>query len=242
LKRFSLKFILGTFISLIMIITLLLLGMWQLQRLEWKEHHTKQLLNMDPKSFMPIEETILSLKGKTDVTFRKVRVKGFFYHNLSIELIPRTWHGKSGAHVYTPMVVQPSGHLLMVNRGWVPDEKKDLKYDNPVGEVDLMGYLQQPMVPGWMTPDNVVHQKAWYYMDLDAMEDEVAKEKPEVADKMLPFYMISIETRTGDEYPKPIDVMAMVKNNHFGYALTWFFLAIALAVMYIFFIRRNHII
>jgi surfeit locus 1 family protein len=225
-----------------MILIMLLLGMWQMQRLEWKEHHMNQILNMDPKSFAPIEETILNLKNTPDVSFHKVRVRGTFYHDLAIELIPRTWHGQSGAHVYTPFVLAPSGHLIMINRGWVPDEKKGIKYDNPEREVELIGYLQQPMVPGWLTPDNVVHQKAWYYLDLEAMEDEVAKEKSEIAEKMLPFYMISIETRKRDDYPKPVDVITMVKNNHFGYALTWFFLAIALGVMYIFYIRSNKII
>ncbi len=227
---------------MVMIITMFILGMWQLQRLEWKQQHIHQLLNMDPKSFTPIEEVILSMKRSPDVSFNKVRVKGEFDHNLSIELIPRTYHGQSGAHVYTPFILSPSGHMLMINRGWVPDVKEGLKYDNPRGEIELLGYLQQPMLPGWFTPDNVVHQKAWYYLDLNAMEDEIIKERPDLAGKVLPFYMIDIEKRPRDEYPKPIDVMAMVKNNHFGYALTWFFLAIALGVMYIFYIRKNRLI
>lgn len=242
MNRFSLKFLAGTAVVMVMIITMFLLGMWQLQRLEWKQNHMNQLLNMDPKSFVPIEEVILNLKNTPDVSFHKVKVRGEFDHNLSIELIPRTYHGQSGAHLYTPFILSPSGHLLMINRGWVPDKKEGLKYDNPKGEVELLGYLQQPMIPGWLTPDNVVHQKAWYYLDLEAMEDEIVKEKPELASKVLPFYMISIEQRKRDEYPKPVDVLAMVKNNHFGYAVTWFMLAIALGLMYIFYIRKNKII
>lgn len=240
--RTSFRFIIGTGVVIVMVITLFLLGMWQMQRLEWKQAHANQILNMDPKSFAPIEETIIDLKNIEDVTFKKVSVKGVFHHDLSIELMPRTWHGQNGAHLYTPFVLVPSGHLLMINRGWVPEKKDGVKLDNPEGEVELKGYLQKPMVPGWMTPDNVIHQKAWYYLDLEAMEDEVLKIKPEIAKKILPFYMISIETHHRDEYPKPIEVLAMVKNNHFGYALTWFFLAIALAVMYMFYIRHNRII
>lgn len=225
-----------------MIITLVCLGLWQLQRLEWKEKHTQQILNMDPKSFAPIEEIIVNLKHIEDFNFQKVRVKGSFYHDLTIDLMPRTWHGQNGSHVYTPLLTSPSGHLVMVNRGWIPENKKGIKIDNPEGEVELLGYLQQPMLPGWLTPDNVVDKKAWYYLDLEAMEDEVAKLNPKLAKKILPFYMISVEQRHRDEYPKPIQVLDMVKNNHFGYALTWFFLAIALSIMYIFYIRQRGII
>lgn len=242
MQPFSLRFILGTGLVMVMVITMFILGMWQMSRLEWKQHHINQILNMDPKSFVPIEEIILSLKNDPNLYFQKVKVRGVFRHEYSIELIPRTFHGRSGAHIYTPLVLSTSGHMLMVNRGWVPDDRTDLKYDNPVGEVELMGYLQPPLVPGWMTPDNVVAHKAWYYLDLEAMEDVVARDIPEVANKMLPFYMISLEKRRRDEFPKPIDVMEMVKNNHFGYALTWFMLAIALAVMYIFYIRKNKLI
>ncbi len=242
MRRYSLRFIFGTGATLVMIITMLVLGMWQMNRLEWKENHQKQLLNMDPRSFAPIEETIIDLKNIPDVNFRKVRVKGTFHHDMSIELLPRTWHGHSGAHVYTPFVLSLSGHMLLINRGWIPDKKEGIKLDDLEGEVELLGYLQQPLLPGWMTPDNVIDQKAWYYLDLEAMEEEIVKLKPKYANKLLPFYMISIETRHRDEFPKPIEVLTLVKNNHFGYALTWFFLAIALGIMYIFYIRQNRII
>jgi surfeit locus 1 family protein len=225
-----------------MIITLFVLGMWQLHRMEWKERHASQILNMDPHSFASMEEVMINLKKNPEVMFRKVRVKGVFLHELSIELISRTYHGQSGAHVYTPMVMTHSGYMVMVNRGWVPDKKDGIKYDNPVGEVELQGYLQSPPLPGWVTPDNVIEKKAWYYLDLEAMEDVVIKAKPELEDKVLPFYMISIEKRERDDFPKPIEVIDMVKNNHFGYALTWFFLAISLGIMYIFFVVRSRVI
>ena len=240
--RYSLRFIFGTGLVLLTIVILVILGLWQLKRYEYKLNYTHQILNLDPKSFAPIEEIIVNLKYIPDVNFVKVRLKGIFHHDLSIDLIPRTLHGQTGAHVYTPFLIIPSGHMIMVNRGWVPEKKDHLKFYQQTGAVEIFGYLQQPTLPGWMTPDNVADKKAWYYLDLEAMQDVIAADRPEIGKKMLPFYMISMEKPHRDEFPKPIDVMTMVKNNHFGYALTWFSLAIALAIMYIFYLRNNRVV
>ncbi len=205
--------------------TLLGLGVWQLERLKWKQTILAHIENKDPKSFASLEEVITH--NSQDSGFRKVKFRGVFHHDLSLRLIPRTWQGLNGAHLYTPMTLASSDHTILVNRGWVPENQDNMNISRPMGEIETLGYLQKPVSPGWFTPENDIDKKAWYYLDLDALQQELNKD-------LLPFYVISIETPNPKDDPRPLDPLTMLRNNHLGYAITWFLLAFALLVMYIY--------
>lgn len=218
-----------------MLLTLLGLGTWQIERLKWKQELLAKIENTDPKTFMPLEE-IVSID---DIKFLKVKLRGTFHHDLSILLIPRTWNGMNGGHLYTPMTLSASGHTLLVNRGWIPKDQQHIIIQKPSGEIEILAYLQAPTLPGWLTPENVIDQKAWYYLDLEAIGDEIAKTEPEIGKNILPFYAIAFEGASLNAYPKSLDPILMLRNNHLGYALTWFSLAFVLIIMYIVYLRKQ---
>lgn len=147
MKYTSLKFVLGTCTVFIMTICLLSLGVWQTQRLQWKEGLLFKIENRDASTFVPLEQFILENDDLKSMSFNKVKLRGTFQHDLAFRIIPRTWNGRSGAHLYTPMTLSSSGKMLLVNRGWIPDNSKDITVEEPSGEIDLMGYLQLPNAP-----------------------------------------------------------------------------------------------
>ena len=68
---------------------------------------------------------------ESDYSFKKVKVRGIFDHNKEIQ-VEKMHNGEKGVEIITPFFT----HLnekgeevgLLVNRGWVPHDLKDLKY------------------------------------------------------------------------------------------------------------------
>lgn len=239
--RYTPRFVLGTGVFLVMFLTLNALGVWQLHRLQWKNELITKVISSDPKTFVPVEEIILKYNNIENIDFIKVRVRGRYLHDQELELVPRTYQGQNGAHVYTPFQLSQSGHIILINRGWVPERKDNITVAQPQGDVEVFGYLQEPLLPGWLTPDNVSHRQIWYYIDLEAVQEEIAKTYPQLAKRMLPFYMFAKGEENAADYPKALVIQSLIKNNHLGYALTWFCLAISLLIMYIIYVRKNRI-
>ena len=74
------------------------LGVWQLQRLEWKNKLLQSVANTDPTSY-----SLLAADSSIE-EFSKVVVTGNYLPNLEIRLEPRMHERKLGAHLLTPLL------------------------------------------------------------------------------------------------------------------------------------------
>jgi cytochrome oxidase assembly protein ShyY1 len=83
---------------------------------------------------------------------RRVILSGQFLHEAEMLVGPRNkgGPGRPGFFVYTPMVLS-DGHVVIVNRGWVPrshsDQSSRLNLSSealPYGKVSLVGMLRRP--------------------------------------------------------------------------------------------------
>ena len=79
--------------------------------------------------------------------------------------------GKAGYHVLTPLQVE-DGTVLLVNRGWVPLDRRD-PASRPDGQVPdavtVTGILRVNAHAGWLTPENHPADNLWFSYDLPAM-------------------------------------------------------------------------
>lgn len=68
---------------------------------------------------------------ENDYSFKKVKVRGIFDHNKEIQ-VEKIRNGEKGVEIITPFYthLNENGEEvgLLVNRGWVPEDLKDLKY------------------------------------------------------------------------------------------------------------------
>ena len=137
----------------------------------------------------------------------------------------------------TPLV-RRDGPPVLVNRGWVPKDRKEPASRSPgqvAGEVSVDGIARVSQVrTGWlsgMIPDNQPDRNLWFTMDLPAMA--AALGLPEVA----PLYVEAGPAPNPGTYPLGGQTRVSLPNDHLQYAATWFLLAIALAVIYVVFHR-----
>ena len=205
---------------------LLWLGIWQLQRLHWKEGLIAQLAANAAVDPVGLEAAGARLAEGHNVEFLKVRFPATYSHDAGMTMIA-TYDGGPGWTVVTPAVT-PTGLAVLVDRGQVPaDRVGDI--DKPGGEVEITGIVRLYLHgKGYFDPDNDPAHKSWYWWDVAAMLG-ASQLPPDVTP--VPFVVQLLPEPGASAYPRPPEPKANLRNNHLGYAITWFGLAAVLVVM-----------
>jgi len=213
---------------------LLGLGTWQVQRLHWKEGliaAREAGLHAPPAAPPP------SLDAARALEFHPVRVEGQFRNNRELYLNLESARGDPGFHVVTPLMLA-DGSALLVDRGFVPTDKKapQARQEGELGgTASVTGLVRIPSdgKPSWFTPDNDPARNSWFYVDVAAMAQAAGLERA------LPFYIDADATPNPGGWPQGGQTLTDLPNNHLQYAITWYALAVALAAIYIRFLRRR---
>jgi len=213
------------------------LGVWQLQRLQWKEGLIAQIEARVHAPPVTLEEAVAKARAGKDISYLRVTAEGRFDHGKERYLYAVTDEGV-GWHVITPLTT-PDGEVVLIDRGVVPDAFRDPAV-RPQGEiggtVTVTGLARQSESQGRFTPDNEPEQNRWFWRDLGALTRSMFPgSEPEVA----PFI---IEAERGDVpggWPRGGATRLDIPNNHLQYAITWFLLAFCLLIIYVVYVRSR---
>lgn len=216
------------------VVLALVLGTWQVQRLQWKsaliaerqaQRDAAPLAGL-PANFDPAQHE-----------FRKVRVSGRFLHAKEMYLAARSFRGNPGYHIVTPFAVAAAGDgTILVNRGWVPIERKEPDSRKPgqaEGETTVEGYLRVPPPQGWFQPDNEPGKNFWFFVDVPAMARHAALAE------VKPYILEAGPAENRGGYPIGGQTRFELPNDHLQYAITWYSMAVIGLVIYLLFHRRR---
>ncbi|MGE0745445.1 MAG: SURF1 family protein [Rhodospirillales bacterium] len=207
------------------------LGTWQVERLHWKEDLNATLAaRLAAPAVVP--EALPADPAATE--FRKVRLEGRFRHDRELYLGPRTLRGEVGVHVVTPFQ-RTAGGTVLVDRGFVPAARKDpaTRAEGQVaGVVTMEGVLRLPGRRGPFTPDDDPRANQWFVVDPPAMAAAAG------IGGVAPWYVDAGPAPNPGGLPVGGQTVVMLPNNHLQYAVTWYGLAAALAVIYVLSSRR----
>ena len=214
------KFLFSVFVYFI-ILTLISLGFWQIYRLNWKLELIEQIENSlknDPVELSNIEKkNYLRIKTSGNIDFDKQ----IYLYNLNDA-------GKPGFEVINPIKIGDENYL--VNRGWIPFEKKDLPEINLVDQNLIVGTLMLQTKPSTFKPENDIEKNYWFTLD----REDILK----FTGRNFSDYVIYLN---GDyKIPKPRVITAKISNNHKKYAITWFSMAISILLIYLYFRKKNY--
>ena len=214
------KFLFSVFVYFI-ILTLLSLGFWQIYRLNWKLELIEQIENSlknDPVELSNIEKkNYLRIKTSGDIDFDKQ----IYLYNLNDA-------GKPGFEVINPIKIGEENYLM--NRGWIPFEKKDLPELNLVDQNQIVGTLMLQTKPSTFKPENDIEKNYWFTLNREDISKFTGRNFSE--------YVIYLN---GDyKIPKPRVITAKISNNHKKYAITWFSMAISILLIYLYFRKKNY--
>jgi surfeit locus 1 family protein len=217
------------------------LGVWQLQRLAWKEALIARVAMRMQMSFAPpapAEAEWPNVNAEAD-EYRRVRVTGTFRHDLEAlcyELLSDA-KGKfsgPGYWVLTP-IETAGGAAVVVNRGFVPLERKDpatRREGQIAGVVTVTGLLRMPERRSWFTPADDPAHHLWQVRDPAAIAAAYGLARTS------PFFIDADASPPGG-LPEGGETKLVFPNRHLEYAITWFGLAFTLVVVFIAFARKQ---
>ena len=214
------KFLFSAFVYFI-ILTILSLGFWQIYRLNWKLELIEQIENSlknDPVELTSIEKkNYLRIKTSGEIDFDKQ----IYLYNLNDA-------GKPGFEVINPIKIGDENYLM--NRGWIPFEKKDLPEINLVDQNQIVGTLMLQTKPSTFKPENDIEKNYWFTLNREDISKFTGRNFSEYVIYLNGNYKI----------PKPRVITAKISNNHKKYAITWFSMAISILLIYLYFRKKNY--
>jgi len=214
------------------------LGIWQLDRKTWKENLIAAMntrLSHAPADLPPREDW-----GRLEQQREEFNRVGFPAEFLPGQAALVYSAGSAlrpdvkgpGYWVFAPARLA-GGSLVVVDRGFVPLDRKDAAATTPPASVDIVGVMRWPETRGTFTPADDPKGNIWYLRDIKAMA--AAHHWHNTA----PFYIEQESPVPAGGLPKPGKLVVNLPDNHLQYAITWFGLAFGLFCVYVVYLVRR---
>lgn len=194
------------------------LGLWQVERLQWKLDLISRVEQRVSASPMPPPPPSAWPSVSRDADeYLKVEAKGRFLTGKETLVQAVTALG-SGFWVLTPFQTD-DGFTILVNRGFVPQERRDpaSRREGTVdGETRVTGLLRLTEPGGAFLRSNDAAANRWYSRDVAAIAQ--ARGLTGVA----PYFVDADATPNPGGWPVGGLTVVSFNNHHLIYAFTWF--------------------
>ncbi|HYF08322.1 MAG TPA: SURF1 family cytochrome oxidase biogenesis protein [Acetobacteraceae bacterium] len=197
------------------------LGTWQAERLRWKTDLLARIAAAEAAPPVPL----------TDPPEPWVRViaTGRFDHAREAQLGIEVRGTVLGTHLVTPLIREGAPPLL-VDRGWIPLERAQ-SIARPEGEQRIAGYIRPGERAGLFSARDDVAGRRFYTADPAAIGAALGIPAP------ASYVLVALGE--GTALPIPARTLPRPTNNHLGYAITWYGLALSLLGVFLAWARRR---
>lgn len=208
------------------------LGIWQVQRLFWKLDLISTVESRVHAAPVPAPtESEWPAVTEQDDEYRHVTANGAYLDTET--LVQAVTEYGAGFWVMTPLK-QDDGTIILVNRGFVPTDKKaPADRSLPDGPIQVTGLLRMSQPGGAFLRSNDPEAGRWYSRDVAAIAatDSLIKVAP---------YFIDAQAGPSDG-SLPIGGLTVIKfrNSHLAYALTWGVLALMSLAGFVYGVRSG---
>jgi surfeit locus 1 family protein len=205
----------------VMILLLLGLGTWQVQRRAWKLGILEQVAAAERDPAVKLRPGL--------PPFAKVFVTG----RLRLDLA--AWYGADvrgdvlGAQLIVPLERADAAPVL-VDLGWLPQGARPRE---PAGESTVTGFIRPGERPGWFAAADDPARRLFYTLDPPALGAALGLRAAE------PFTVVALGQAPPPGAPDPARHLPSLPNNHLQYAITWYALAVVLAVVFVVYVRKG---
>lgn len=221
--------VLSAALVLLMCALLLSLGFWQLDRAQQKRVLQQAYDSRRDDAPMQIRDDAAAAPAWR---YRRAQATGEYLADRQFLLDNRVHQGRVGYHVLTPLRLQRSGVVLLVNRGWVPQgaTRADLPaLPAPQTEVRIEGLIDFPPDKVFALGEGEDRDPGWPKV--------LQRVRPDLQAQQLGARLLPLVLLLGPEQPhgfvRDWNPIVMGPERHVGYAVQWFALAAALMILYI---------
>ncbi|MDB5843877.1 MAG: putative transrane cytochrome oxidase [Polaromonas sp.] len=206
------------------------LGQWQLRRAAQKEAVQAAI---DAKNKLsPLDGSSLSAtENIADEIHRQAVVQGTWQATHTVYLDNRPMNGRSGFWVFTPLMLQGSGQVILVQRGWAPRDFADRSrlppVATPAGMVTVQGRIAPPP------------SKLYAFKGVDAglirQNLDLAAFRTETGLPLLEGVSLLQTGSPGEGLLREWAAPNLGVDKHYGYAFQWFGLCLLVVILYVWF-------
>jgi surfeit locus 1 family protein len=201
---------------------LISLGLWQVQRLDWKENI---LAEIDTRLMAEPRPLSLFVNEASD-EYSRVSLSGTPTGDELHVLVSGTEAG-TGYRVISRFETEIGA--ILVDQGLLALENKDAA--PLIAPMQMTGTLLWPDDQNSNTPDPDLGENIWFARNIATMSEALNTQ---------PLMVVTTQAMPADPRLTPLPVnTASIKNDHFEYAVTWFLLALVWAIMTFYLIRRT---
>lgn len=207
--------------TVVMLMVLLGLGTWQMQRRAWKAELLARIdaAELHPGIALPADPP----------DFAKVQAKGLLQTDRIARYGAEVRADTLGSHIIVPMV-RDGADPLLIDLGWAPNQlRAPLVF--PAGPID--GFVRPAEHAGSFAAKDDPGQHLFYTLDPAVIG--FALGQPKVA----PFTLVAIGPAVLGVFPQPVQNLPRPPDNHLQYALTWYGFAATLLIIFILYARKT---
>ena len=205
---------------ILFIFAVLLLGTWQVFRLNLKNNLISTLENNLKKNSIIFNEGIDKEYTKVLLKKKDLKSKIFLYHLNK---------GEIGFKVIVPYQVN-SSLVVLVDKGWIRKDKIDLIKNTLLNEDVIEGYTKKIREKNLFTPNNNIKEDFLYSVQNDSLKKSLNK-------NIYPLLIIQTSKTNKDIVPN--DYAIRLPNNHLQYAITWYGLALVTIIFFLYYRKKS---
>lgn len=162
--------------------------------------------------------------------YQKVLLQGRFLADRVLLLDNRTYHGRAGYQVITPLRLNDR-RIVLVNRGWIPQaaQRSELPaIETPDGDISLIGQVKLDSGGGFSLGESGIDSPGWprriQRLDMNELQKVLGR-------NLLP--VVVLEDPSGPAgFVRDWYIRKITPEKSTSYAVQWFALALALMIIY----------
>ncbi|MEQ1694302.1 MAG: SURF1 family cytochrome oxidase biogenesis protein [Hyphomicrobiaceae bacterium] len=245
------KLLVPTVLSALAFCLLFGLGTWQWNRKTWKETILATLASRGKSPPIPataswpglpchdLKDTGLA----NGCEYQPVSLRGVFEHTRERHIFTAAPQvqglgSRQGYWIFTPLRLDGSGKTVYVNRGFVPDDRKEAS-KRVLGQtsqsVEVFGLYRSAQVRATFDGQNDTAKNIYYVRN----PSELWPVEPDAPVNEMWAYVDQTGPVPAGGFPLPLAGKVTLSNRHLEYAITWFGLAATLFVMYVAYARSR---
>lgn len=239
---FSRRWLLATLLVILGMAVLARLGKWQLDRLAQRRAFNASVRAQINAPALDLSGSAL-LDDLVSMEYRKVSVTGEYDFSQQVALRNQVEGSMWGVHLITPLRIQGTSKMVLVDRGWIPAqdfESGDWSKFNEPGQVTVRGVIRDSQSKADMglriDPTLAPGQtglKAWNFVNISRISQQVSM-------PILPVYIQEAPDPSWTGQPiRTQPQLDLSDGPHLSYAIQWFSFALLLGGGYPFFILHQ---
>ena len=211
------------------------LGVWQMSRAAQKI--ALQQVIEERQKMPPLDGAALVDASAVDgLMHRQVVLRGTWLAKHAVFLDNRQMNGKPGFFVVTPLRLEGSGAVIVVQRGWVQRSFTERAQLPPLATDTAVVQIAGRIAP----PPSKLYEFAGADQGVIRQNLDLRQYAGEIGADLLPVSLLQVGGSTDGlqrDWPR---VEAGVAK-HYGYAFQWFALSALITILYVWFqiVRRN---